>query len=184
MVGGSARILMTGTDLVGISSYVKLLQMEGYEVYTAFNGADLLDVLAKESFKFDLIITDVHIPGPNSYELGDYIAMHSGTGAEIPIIGMAEFPRDEDFLMDSGESFALIIEKGFTVEELLDAVDGILNVDSSIGDGMSEQQIRTRAEALNDTSTIPMNQDEYIDAVQNYVQNQGHQNLLDKFKEM
>jgi CheY-like chemotaxis protein len=175
---------MTGADLVGISSYVKLLQMEGYEVYTAFNGADLLDVLAKENFQFDLIITDVHIPGLNSYELGDYIAMHSGTGAEIPIIGMAEFPRDEDFLMDSGESFALIIEKGFTVEELLDAVDGILNVGSSNSDGMSEQQIRSRAEALHDTSTIPMNQDEYIDAVQNYVQNQGHQNLLDKFKEM
>ena len=88
---GSARILMTGTDLAGISSYVKLLQMEGYEVYTAFNGADLLDVLSRERFQFDLIVTDVHIPGLNSYELGDYIAMHSGTGADIPIIGMAEF---------------------------------------------------------------------------------------------
>ena len=86
--------------------------------------------------------------------------------------------------MDSGESFSLIIEKGFTVEELLDAVDGVINVDLSVGEGMSEQQIRSRAAALNDTSTIPMNQDEYIDAVQNYVQNTGHQNLLDKFKEM
>ena len=184
MVSGSARILITGTDLVGISSYVKLLQMEGYEVYTAFNGADLLDVLARENFKFDLIVTDVHIPGLNSYELGDYIAMHSGTGADIPIIGMAEFPRDEEFLMDSGESFSLIIEKGFTLEELLDAIDGIVNVDTSLAEGMSEQQIRSRAEALNDTSTIPLNQDEYIDAVQNYVQNRGHQDLLDKFKNM
>ena len=76
MSEGSARILMTGSDLVGISSYVKLLQMEGYEVYAAFNGADLLDVLAQQEFIFDLIVTDVHIPGLNSYELGDDIAMN------------------------------------------------------------------------------------------------------------
>ena len=182
MRGESARILMTGTDLVGISSYVKLLQMEGYEVYTAFNGADLLDVLAQQEFLFDLIVTDVHIPGLNSYELADYIAMNSG--ADIPIIGMAEFPRDEEFLMESGESFSLIIEKGFTVNELLDAVDSIVNVDTSLGEGMSEQQIKHKAAQLSDTNTVPMNQDEYIEAVQNYVQNTGHQELLDKFKEM
>lgn len=157
--------------------------MEGYEVYTAFNGADLLDVLAREDFRFGLIVTDVHIPGLNSYELADYIAMNSD-GADIPIIGIAEFPRDEEFLMESGESFALIIEKGFTVNELLDAVDSVVNVDSSLGDGMTDQQIRTRAAQLNDTSTVPLNQDEYIEAVQNYVQNRGHQELLDKFKEM
>ena len=183
MEGKSARILMTGSDLVGISSYAKLLQMEGYEVFTAFNGADLLDVLSKEEFSFELIITDVHIPGLNSYELGDYIAMNSG-GADIPIIGMAEFPRDEEFLMESGESFALIIEKGFTVNELLDAVSSNVNVDSSMGDGMSEQQIKNRAAQLNDNSTTPEEQDDYIETVQNYVQNRGHQNLLDKFKEM
>ncbi|MCM8526017.1 MAG: response regulator, partial [Lentisphaeraceae bacterium] len=70
---------------MGISSYVKLLQMEGYEAFTAFNGADLLDVLSKQNFEFDLIVTDVRIPGLSSYELGDYIAMNSG--ADIPVIG-------------------------------------------------------------------------------------------------
>jgi CheY-like chemotaxis protein len=178
----SARILMTGSDLVGISSYVKLLQMDGYEVYTAFSGADLLDLLSKYNFDFDLIVTDVRIPGLSSYELGDFIAMNSGS--DIPIIGMAEFPRDEQILMDSGESFALIIEKGFTANELLDAVDSVVNIDTSLAEGMSEQQISIRAKQLDDTSTVPMNQDEYMDAAQKYVQNKGHQNLIDKFKNM
>jgi CheY-like chemotaxis protein len=182
MKGESARILMTGSDLVGISSYVKLLQMEGYEVYTAFNGADLLELLAKYNFDFDLIVTDVRIPGLSSYELGDYIAMNSGN--DIPIIGMAEFPRDEELLMESGESFAVVIEKGFTANELLDAVDSIVNIDTSYSDGMSEQQIATRAKQLSDTSTVPMNQEDYIDAAQNFVQNRGHKALIDQFKDM
>lgn len=182
MSGQSVKILMTGSDLVGISSYVKLLQMEGYEAFTAFNGADLLDVLSKQNFEFDLIVTDVRIPGLSSYELGDYIAMNSG--ADIPIIGIAEFPRDEELLMDSGESFSMIVEKGFTVNELLDAVGSIVSIDHTLGEGMSEQQIRSRAEQLNDTKTVPMDKEDYVDAAQNYVQNKGHQALIDQFKDM
>lgn len=181
MSGESARILMTGSDLVGISSYVKLLQMEGYEAFTAFNGADLLDVLSKNNFDFDLIVTDVRIPGLSSYELGDYIAMNSGS--DIPIIGIAEFPRDEQLLMDSGESFQMIIEKGFTANELLDAVDSIVNIDHTLGEGMSEQQIRSRAAQLNDTKTVPMDKDDYVDAAKNYVQNKGHQALIDQLRD-
>ena len=183
MRGESARILMTGADIVGISSYVKLLQMEGYEVYTAFNGADLLDLLSKHSFEFDLIITDVRVTGLSLYELSDYIAMNSG-GDSIPMIGMAEFPRDEEIMMEAGESFSLVMEKGFSANELVDAVDSIINIDTSLGEGMSEQQIRHRAQQLSDTSTVPLNQDDYVDAAKNYVQNKGRQSLIDQFKDM
>ena len=155
--------------------------MEGFEAYTAFNGADLLELLSKKNFEFDLIITDVRIPGLSSYELGDYIAMNSGV--DIPIIGIAEFPRDEELLMQSGESFSMIIEKGFTAEEIIDAVNSIVNIDHSLGEGMSDQQIRSRAAQLNDTKTVPMNKDDYVDAAQNYVQNRGHQALIDQLKD-
>ena len=182
MEAESARILITGTDLVGISTYAKLLETEGYRVFTAFNGADLLDVLSKEDFNFNLIITDVKIPGLSSYELGDYIAMNCGN--DIPVIGMAEFPRDEELLMESGESFAMIIEKGFTADELLEAVYSIVTIDHSAGEGMSEQQIRNRAAQLSDAKTVPISKEEYLDAAQNYVQNKGHKALIDQFKDL
>ena len=52
----SVKVLMNGTDIVGISTYAKLLQNTGYEVHTAFNGADMLDVLSKNNFNFHLIV--------------------------------------------------------------------------------------------------------------------------------
>jgi len=179
---GSVRILFTGTDLVGISSYVKLLQLEGHELFTAFNGADLLDLLRQHNFEFDLIITEVRIPGLSSYDLSDYIAMNSSR--DIPVIGIAELPRDEELLMNAGESFTIIIERGFTADELIGAVSSIVHLDYSHGEGMSEQQIRTRAEQLEDTSTIPMNQSDFIDAASDFVKNTGHKDLMDKFKDM
>ncbi len=182
MNGESAKILMTGSDLVGISSYAKLLQMQGHQAFTAFSGADLLDLLSKKNFEFDLIITDVRIPGLSSYELGDYIAMNSG--ADIPVIGIAEFPRDEELMMQAGESFAMVIEKGFTAQELIDAVNSILSSrDHTLSEGMSEQQIRSRAAQLSDTKTVVMNRDSYVDMARNLVQNRGHQSLIEKLRE-
>ncbi len=181
MKGESAKILMTGSDLVGISSYAKLLQMQGHQSFTAFSGADLLDLLSKKNFEFDLIITDVRIPGLSSYELGDYIAMNSGV--DIPIIGIAEFPRDEELMMQAGESFAMVIEKGFTAQELIDAVTSILSIDHSLSEGMSDQQIRSRAAQLTDTKTVVMNRDSYVDMARNLVQNRGHQSLIEKLRD-
>ena len=146
-------------------------------------GLSYEPLLAQHNFEYDLIITDVRITGLTLYELSDYIAMNSG-GESIPMIGMAEFPRDEEIMMTSGESFDLVIEKGFSSSELLDAVDSIVNIDTSLSEGMSEQQIKHRAQQLSDTSTVPLNQDAYMEAAQHYVQNRGHQNLIDKFKDM
>ena len=182
MQSESARIIITGTDLVGISSYVKLLQMEGHELFTAFNGGDLLDSLMKNNFEFDLIITEVRIPGLSSYDLGDYISMNSNH--DIPIIGIAEFPRDEELLMNAGESFSMVMEKGFGADELVEAVSSIVNLEHFQEEGMSEQQIRSRAAALENTNTVPMNQSDFRDAANDYVRNSGHQDLIDKFKNM
>ena len=178
----SVRILITGTDLVGISSYVKLLQFEGHELFTAFNGADLLDLLRLHNFKFDLIITEVRMQGLSSYDLSDFIAMNSSS--DIPVIGIADLPRDEELLMNSGESFTIIMEKGFTADELINAVSSIVHIDHSYSDGMSEQQIHNRAEQLKDTRTIPMKQSDFIDSASNFVKNTGHKDLMDKFKDM
>jgi CheY-like chemotaxis protein len=180
MSGESARILITGSDMVGISSYVKLLQMEGHEVHTAFNGADLLELLAKYNFEHDLIITDIRIPGLSSYELGDYIAMNSGN--DIPIIGIADFARDEQILMDSGESFTLIIEKGFTAGELIEAVSSIVNFDALQNNVLTDQQSQNRAQQLSESADD--NDSDYVESAQNFVQNRGHQDLIDKFKNM
>ncbi len=101
------RIVLCTDDMISASSYTKLLQAEGYEVFSAFNGKDLLSVFSQLHYDFDLIVSDVRINGLENFDIGDYVALQSGTF--IPIVGIAQFPRDEEILMNASEGYTSIL---------------------------------------------------------------------------
>ena len=93
------RVIICTEDMFSSSSYTKLLQGEGYEVFSAFNGKDLLSLFERLQYDFDLIISDVRIPGLENFDIGDYVALQSGDF--IPIIGIAVYPRSEEHTSNS-----------------------------------------------------------------------------------
>ncbi|MBA2339246.1 MAG: diguanylate cyclase [Pyrinomonadaceae bacterium] len=93
------------------------LQMEGYEIYTAQNGQEGLDVLAKK--QPDLIVTDVMMPVMDGYEMARQVRENPRTrfipiiiqtaarnaaqdhllGAEAGALGYLTDPTDLDLLL-------------------------------------------------------------------------------------
>ena len=178
MQNQKVKILVAGTDMVGMSNYVKILQLEKYDVCTAFNGEDLLEVLERENFDFDLLITQIRIPGLKSYDLADYIAMHSPQ--IIPIIGIAELPRDEELVLNTGESYAVVMIRGFTLEEFVTSVESVLesHEDLLTDDILKRAALLTREKAEESKLKYRL-----CSADHNLI-DKAHQDFIDKFKEM
>jgi len=114
------------------------LQREGYRVVEAANGTDLLAcvepyLLGRSSrvddVDFDLIISDVRMPGVNGLKALEGIRALRACEPRTPFIFITGF--GDDWIRTEArrlEAFA-VIEKPFTMEELLETVKRAL-VDS------------------------------------------------------
>ena len=60
------RILVIDDEELLIKTFDRLLEKQGYEVYTVKNGADAIVMVEEE--QFDLIITDIRMPGDDGVE--------------------------------------------------------------------------------------------------------------------
>lgn len=60
------KILVIDDEEILIRSLSKLLEKVDYEVYTARNGQDAIEMIKDESF--DLIVCDIRMPGINGVE--------------------------------------------------------------------------------------------------------------------
>lgn len=172
-----STILVCTADLIAGSSYARLIASEGHTVETALNGQDLISRLDKLSYAVSLIVCDVRLPGLHNFDLGDFISMK--TLDRIPIIGIADLARDEEFLMNASEGFTVILQKGFSARELIDAVHSALSVDYHVGFGMSEQNIRERTEKLRDPQHVDS---EFGEFLQNFGQNRSRNSMMDQIR--
>jgi CheY-like chemotaxis protein len=70
-----------------------LLQYAGYEVVTVYSGAQALEAVRVE--QFDVVVSDIGMPGMNGYELAEAIRRMPGYQA-IPMIAVTGFTMYED----------------------------------------------------------------------------------------
>lgn len=83
----SVRILLAEDNLVNQRIAVKILEKKGWEVLTANNGKEVLELLDKEAF--DLILMDDHMPEMSGVEATKIIrSQEKQTGSHIPIVAM------------------------------------------------------------------------------------------------
>ena len=71
-----------------------LLVASGYNVTTAVNGNDALK-LRDNGSEFDLIISDIEMPGMNGFELAENIKM-DGPWKETPLVALSNLTSDQD----------------------------------------------------------------------------------------
>ena len=110
------RVLVAEDDEVVRMLVVDLLRDRGYGVIEAVDGTQAMAILAHPSAHFDILLTDVGLPGPNGRQVADYarermpevrILLMTGYAAQAatdanflgPDMGLIIKPFDPDALM-------------------------------------------------------------------------------------
>ena len=107
-------------DEKGITSLIKeALSMFGYDVEIAMDGQEGIQKF--ESSAYDLVITDICMPGLD----GNSVARHirNSDRKSTPIIGMSGTP----WLLDKGD-FDMIISKPFPLKMLIESMKKLPNI--------------------------------------------------------
>jgi DNA-binding response OmpR family regulator len=118
-MGQKKKILIVEDERDIVRALMIRLQGAGYEVVTAFDGAQGVFMAHKE--KPDLIILDIRMPAGNGFSVAQRLkrSMHTFT---IPVIFLTGSPEKnaEEKAMALGARF--YIKKPYDPEELLDAI--------------------------------------------------------------
>ncbi len=115
------KILIVDDDAIVVQSCVRILEMEGMETHVASTVEMGEKLLSREgpSASFDLILTDVKMPGQDGFEM---IRRARKIQPDIPIIMMTGYLTTKT--MEKGRRYGAdnYIAKPFTPDELVDAV--------------------------------------------------------------
>jgi len=77
------QILLIDDDELILKVINRILTREGYEVITATNGKDAMELIEQQ--KFDLLITDIMMPYSNGFEVISKFKQHPNADG-VPII--------------------------------------------------------------------------------------------------
>ena len=102
------------------------LENDGYSVSVTTTSLDALDLVTVNPEKYDLLLTDLTMPGLSGRELIQKILLLLPTLPVIVLTGMSD-PEIEHELYDLGVK--AILEKPLLDDELVKAVDSVLQVD-------------------------------------------------------
>ena len=80
------KILLVEDNREYIDMLKKILSEHGYQVITAYNGEDGLEILKKDKSSIDIIITDLHMPGISGLEFAKEVFLKKITEAPIVIL--------------------------------------------------------------------------------------------------
>jgi signal transduction histidine kinase/CheY-like chemotaxis protein len=87
------RVLVVDDNIDTTTGMAQLLTLLGYEVETAFNGRDALEVAAQ--FLPDFILLDIGLPGLNGYQVASRLKSHPVCSAAV-VIAVSGYGQVED----------------------------------------------------------------------------------------
>lgn len=102
----------------------RVLTANGFEVFKASDGEEGL--IKATTLKPDLIVLDLMMPGMSGLEVCKLLKMRSDT-KHIPIIILSALNREVDRTYAKEAGANLYMTKPFRVDELLVAIDGLMN---------------------------------------------------------
>jgi len=118
------NILLVDDEGVVSDVLQQILTLLGHHVETAPDGHEGL--LMFDSGTYDLVITDILMPGIDGHGVARYI--RSSQRPFIPIIGISGTP----WLLE-GDTFDSVISKPFTIKALTNAIDDAIGSPSTPG---------------------------------------------------
>ena len=110
-----ARVLIAEDEEALRALTARALGDAGHEVVTAVDGADALDIIARESGRFDLLLTDIKMP------LMDGIALALSVARDFPdiiILLMTAYADQRERASNLDALIHDVILKPFTLSEI------------------------------------------------------------------
>jgi CheY-like chemotaxis protein len=113
-------------DTVGMVK--KLLESEGFQTMTAYNGKDALEQLKKEEKKPDLILLDMYMPEMSGREVCERIRKDDELkDLKVAFLTVAAF-RDQGKQMLKNLNVLDYITKPFDVDDLMKRIHKMLEI--------------------------------------------------------
>ncbi|WP_260854493.1 CheR family methyltransferase [Paraburkholderia sp. BCC1884] len=113
------RILLVDDAVESLQAFQTLLEMEGAQVWPQTNGADALSVAAQQPF--DLILSDIGMPGMDGYELIAALRKLPATAA-VPALALTGFGRPQDATRAIRAGYDGHLGKPVSLQALLDKI--------------------------------------------------------------
>ena len=117
------KVLIVDDEQDIVESLKFVLEAEGYECYTAFNGEDGLN--AAKSVIPDLIILDIMMPKMNGYKVSRLLKFDSKY-KNIPIMMLTARSQEEDKLIGEETGANEYITKPFELDAIVKKVEEYL----------------------------------------------------------
>ena len=111
------QVLIIDDDVVVVALLETIFTSLGYEFSTAWDGKEGIE-LFNSTQNFDIVITDITMPGMNGNEVARLI--RSSNKADVPIIAMSGYDDKAD-----NELFTFSLEKPFDVQAFKDVIKSI-----------------------------------------------------------
>jgi PAS domain S-box-containing protein len=119
-----AIILLVEDELPLRDAGADYLRACGYKVYTASNGEEAIAIIRGTAITFDLLVTDVIMPGMTGVELADEVC---SLRPNVRVVYMSGYPSDSPVHQKIGNRSGIYLQKPFSfhllskkLEELLD----------------------------------------------------------------
>ena len=121
----SVKILAVDDAVITRSLLKNILLSAGYDVKTATNGMEALDILSRSSF--DLVVTDLEMPIMDGLELTRRIKANPRL-KDIPVVILSSHEEPEDIRtgIDAGAD-AYLPKGGFKQKKLIETLEHLLN---------------------------------------------------------
>ena len=127
-----ARKILTCDDEKHIVRLIQVnLERQGYEVITAYNGAECLEKVKED--RPDLIVLDVMMPEMTGFEVLDVLKKDPET-EDIPVIMLTARAQDSDVLRGWQSGVECYLTKPFNPMELIAFVKRIFSMEEGIAD--------------------------------------------------
>jgi CheY-like chemotaxis protein len=113
--GSHARILVADDDPYLVRLIRENLELEGYDVTCAFDGAQAIHTVQER--RFDLIVLDVNMPMANGFKVLEYLRTRPDT-EKTPVIVVTGEPSGDVYPIVARDPRASHIKKPLDIESL------------------------------------------------------------------
>lgn len=122
--GARPPTVLLAEDDDAVRSFVRtVLEQAGFAVEARADGRAAGDLFAADPDRFDLLLTDVIMPHATGVELA---ARVRAIRPEVPVLFMSAFTGGAGLVREPLPHHEALLEKPFTVADLLAAVRGLL----------------------------------------------------------
>jgi DNA-binding response OmpR family regulator len=142
-MNSKSRILIVDDDSMLCSVFKEGLLASGYECETSFSGKSALELISLELYgnrHFDLMVTDIVMPGMDGFELTEKVKL---LDPEMAVIVMTGFQQEESYDRAIAAGASDFIKKPFSITELAARITRVLR-DIKIVSAIRQRQKEVR----------------------------------------